>query len=126
MRVRKYIRFLFCSSPDPAIVQNLFADSWKFLFTKFLINLHFVPYFDPTKKSVKKNIISFRGIPYLLRSIRKYAHAHNVFFGFGYCWNVGLMKSKLVKVKSFYNYFIHYFQFLGHPNVMYFLLYFYI
>ena len=43
---------------------------------------------------------------------------------FGYRWNVGLMKSNLVKVKSFYNYLTHHLPaiiefsiLLGHPNV---------
>ena len=57
------------------------------------MKLHHFPYFDPTKKSTKKNIISFSGIPYWLRSIKKSAHEHNVFFGsgFGHRWNIGLI-----------------------------------
>ena len=67
------------------------------------MNLQHFPYFDPTKNPRKK-ITSFSGIPYWLRSIKKIAHAHNVFLGFGFFWhrwNVGLMKSKIVKVKLF-------------------------
>ena len=33
---------------------------------------------------MKKNIISFSGIPFWLRFIKKSAHAHNVFFRFGF------------------------------------------
>ena len=40
---------------------------------------------------------------------------------FEHRWHVGLMKSNIVKVKSFYNYLNHYFHrifnFLGHPIV---------
>ena len=43
---------------------------------------------------------------------------------FGHCLSVGLMKSKIVKVKSFYNYLTNHLPaitefsfFLGHPNV---------
>ena len=56
--------FQFCSSPDPAIVINLSADFRKLYYKTFLMNLHNFPYFDTTKKSANKNIISFSGIPY--------------------------------------------------------------
>ena len=58
---------------------------------------------------------------------KKNAHAHNVFFGDSLCAlleRMGLIKSKIVKVKSFYNYITHHLPaitefsiFLGHPNV---------
>ena len=68
------------------------------------MNLHNFPYFDPTQKSKEKNILSFSGIPYWLRSMKKISQAHNVVFGYGFwasleVWNVGFMKSKIVKVK---------------------------
>ena len=70
------------------------------------MNLHHFPYFDPTKKSSEK---SFSGIPYLLHSIKKSARAHNVFFSFGF-WASLERRSKIVKVKSFYNYPTHHLQ----------------
>ena len=99
-----------CSSPDPAILKNLFADFRKFYYTTFLLNLHDFPYFDPTKNSTKFFFISFAGIPYWLRSIKKNLRICTMYFlvlVLRHCWRVGLMKPKIVEVKSFYNYLTH-------------------
>ena len=69
------------------------------------MNLHHFPYFDLAKKSMKKNIITFSGIPYWLRSIKnlRMRTTNILVLVLGHRWNVGLMKSKIVKVKSFQN-----------------------
>ena len=45
------------------------------------------------------------------QAIRNAAETYNIFFAdflvFGHRWRVGLMKSKIVKVKKFYNYLAH-------------------
>ena len=65
-----------------------------------------------TQKSAKKKYYKFQRHSLWLRSIKKEsAHTHKVFFGFGFCallaWSIGLMKSKIVRVKSFSNYLNH-------------------
>ena len=85
--------------------EKIFVFWFCFDYITFLMNLHHFPYFDPTKKSAKKNIIRFSGIPYWLRSIKNIcACAQRIF---GHNWSIGLMKSKIVEVKSFYNYLTH-------------------
>ena len=98
-----FVFFLFCSYPDPAIVNNLFADFWKFYYTTFLINLYHFPYFELTKNP-RNNIISFSSILYWLRSIKNLRMRTTYFLVmvFGHRLSVGLMKSKIVKVKPFY------------------------
>ena len=73
----------------------------EILMHKISCELHHFPYFDPTKKSAKK---SFSGIPYWLQSIKKNLRMRTMYFlvlVFRHRWSVGLMKSKIVKVKSF-------------------------
>ena len=41
--------FKFCSTPGRAIVKKTFSDFRKFYYTTFLMNLHYFPYFYPTK-----------------------------------------------------------------------------
>ena len=77
-----FFGFLILFITRSSDLKNLFADFRKFYYTTFLMNLHHFPNFDLTKKSAKKNIISFSGIIYWLRSIKKSAQAHSVFFGF--------------------------------------------
>ena len=60
------------------------------------MNLHHVP-FDPTKISAKKHIISFSGIPYDCAPYNKSAHAHIVFYGFGF-W--ALLERRVDEIKN--------------------------
>ena len=65
------------------------------------MNLHNFPYFDPTKISVKKYYKFQRHSLLAALHKKKSAHAHSIFLVLvlGHRWNVGLMKSKIVKVK---------------------------
>ena len=88
---------------DPAIVTPFYRIFRNFITQHFLwiyIIFHIL-----TQQKNPRN-------PYRLRSIKNSAHAHKVFLGlgfwvFGHRWSVGLIKSKKVKVKSFYNYLSH-------------------
>ena len=124
-RVRKYIYvFKFCSSPDPAIVKKPFHGFWKFYYKTFLMNLDNFSYFDPIK-NMQKKCYEFQRHSLLTALHEKNLRMHTMYLlvlVFGHCWSVGLMKSKIVKVKSFYNYLINHLPaiteisiFLGHP-----------
>ena len=89
------------------------------------MNLHHFPYFTQPKKSAKKK---FQLHSVLLRSIKKFAHAHNIFFGF---WFFCILersvdeikngKSKII-LKLPHPVFARYhriFIFLDHPNYAY-------
>ena len=66
-----------------------------------MMNLHHFPYVTQPENSAKKYYkFQWNSLLTALHE-KKTAHTHNVFFGFGFvhCWSVGLMKSKIVKVK---------------------------
>ena len=67
------------------------------------MNLHHFPYFDPTKKSTKKVLVS---AAFLIdcTPLKKICACAQRIFGFGF-W--ASLKSKIVKLKSFYNYLTH-------------------
>ena len=70
------------------------------------MNSHNFPNFDPIKKSTKKNIISFIGIPYWLCSIKKSAHAHNIFFCFCFWASLECRVDEIKNCKSEFLFFL--------------------
>ena len=79
------------------------------------MNLHYFPYFDPTKKSAKKYYKFQRHSLSTALHKKKSAHAHNVFFGFGF-WASLVDEIKNIKSTTFARYH-RILNFLGHPNV---------
>ena len=69
----------------------------EILIHKISYELHHFPYYDLTKKSAKKNIISFSGIPCWLRSIKNSAMRTTYYLVWvsRQRWSVGLINSNL-------------------------------
>ena len=106
------------------IIKKKFSDFRKFYHTTLLVNLHHFSYFDPTKKSAKFFKIIFSGILtfHAPHCFRECAQRNNRNLGFEQRSLEQWTKSKIVKVKSFYNNLTHHmprltYFFLGHPNV---------
>ena len=111
-RVRKNIRFLILFIPRSSdCKKKLFLGFSEILIHKISHEFTSFSIFYLTKKSTKK-YLKFQQHSLLTALHKKSAYAHNEFFGFGFCaslQSVGLMKSKIVKVKSFYNHLTHHF-----------------
>ena len=118
--------FWFCSFPDPAIVKNLFADFRKFYYT--IISYEFTSFsiFWPNQKISEKKYYKFQQHSLLTALPKQNLRMRTTYFlvlVFRHRWRVGLMKSKILTVKSFYNYPIYHlpaiteFSFFGHHNV---------
>ena len=121
-RVRKYIRFLILFIPRASNCKNPFRGFSEILLHNISYEFTSFSIFWP-KQKIRK---FFLMIPYWLRSIKKSAHAHNVFFGFGF-WallarivdEIENSRSKIILYlphASFARYH-RIFIFLGHPNV---------
>ena len=105
-RVRKYIRFLILFIPRSSNCKKPFRGFSEILIHKISYEFTSLSIFYQIKNS-EKYIISFSGTPYWLHSIEKIcACAKRIFWFWFLCIagrSLGLMKSKIVKVISFYN-----------------------
>ena len=125
-RVPNNIRFLILIIPRSSDCQKPFRGFSEILLHNISYEFtSFFPYFDQNKNPRKKNILSFCGIPYWRRPSKNLRIRTTYFLVWvWHRWSVGLMKSKIVKVKLFENYLTHhlpaiteYSIFLGHPYV---------
>ena len=77
---QKNIRFLILFIPQSSDCKKPFRGFSEILLHNISYEFTSFSIFWPNKKNREKNVISVSGIPYWLRSRKKSAHAHNVFF----------------------------------------------
>ena len=102
VRIYIYIYIYFCSSTDPTIVKKTFQRIFGNFITQNLLWIYIIFHVLPDQKILENKILYVSAaILTDCAPLKKSAHAHNVYFGFGYCalLSVGLLKSKNSKSK---------------------------
>ena len=126
-RVKKNIRFLNLFIPRSSDCKNNFSRILGNFIRRHVVWIYII-FHILTQPKIRENKYSkFQRHSLLTALHKKNLRMRTTYFlvlVFGHRWSVGLMKSKIVKVKSFYNNLIHHLLaitefliFLGPPNV---------
>ena len=108
-RVRNYIRFLILLIPSSSDCKKTFSrifgnfNTHNFLWIFYILTQSKNPRKKKSYKFQRQSLLAA-----LHKKICACPQRNFLVLVFGHRWKEGLMKSKIVKVKSFYNYLTHY------------------